>query len=66
MKLKKIGIDSICYEEKEVEKTKLESNFTKNEFENAVRKVQDYIRKGDIYQANLTQRFKGKNNFIKL
>ena len=56
----KIGIDSICYEEKEVEKTKLESNFTKNEFENAVRKVQDYIRKGDIYQANLTQRFKGK------
>ena len=39
---------------------KLESNFTKNEFENAVRKVQDYIRKGDIYQANLTQRFKGK------
>ena len=54
------GIDSICYEEKEVEKTKLTSNFTKNEFENAVRKVQDYIRQGDIYQANLTQRFYGK------
>ena len=54
------GIDSICYEEKEVEKTKLISNFTKNEFENAVRKVQDYIRQGDIYQANLTQRFYGK------
>ena len=54
------GIDSICYEEKEVEKTKLTSNFTKNEFENAVRKVQDYIRQGDIYQANLTQRFNGK------
>ena len=56
----KAGIDSICYEEKEVEKTRLKSNFTKNEFENAVRKVQDYIRQGDIYQANLTQRFSGK------
>lgn len=54
------GIDSICYEEKSVERTKLTSNFTKNEFENAVRKVQDYIRQGDIYQANLTQRFNGK------
>ncbi|WP_296644765.1 aminodeoxychorismate synthase component I [Romboutsia sp. 13368] len=56
----KNGIDNICYEEKEVEKTRLTSNFTKNEFENAVRKVQDYIRQGDIYQANLTQRFNGK------
>ena len=54
------GIDSICYEEKEVEKTKLTSNFTKKEFEDAVIKVQDYIRQGDIYQANLTQRFNGK------
>ena len=54
------GIDNICYEEKEVEKIKLTSNFTKNGFENAVRKVQDYIRQGDIYQANLTQRFNGK------
>ncbi|WP_286317248.1 aminodeoxychorismate synthase component I, partial [Romboutsia ilealis] len=54
------GVDSICYEEKEVLKTRLESNFTKNEFENAVRKVQDYIKQGDIYQANLTQRFSGK------
>ena len=54
------GIDSICYEEKDVEKTRLKSNFTKSEFEDAVRKVQDYIRQGDIYQANLTQRFSGK------
>ena len=54
------GIDSICYEEKNVEKTRLKSNFTKSEFEDAVRKVQDYIRQGDIYQANLTQRFSGK------
>lgn len=39
---------------KNVEKTRLKSNFTKSEFEDAVRKVQDYIRQGDIYQANLT------------
>ena len=54
------GIDSICYEEKEVEPIKLSSNFTKAEFEDAVRKVQNYIRQGDIYQANLTQRFSGQ------
>ena len=54
------GVDSICYEEREIPKTKLESNFTKNKFENAVKKVQNYIRQGDIYQANLTQRFSGQ------
>ena len=54
------GIDSICYEERGVAKTKLKSNFTKNKYENAVRKVQNYIRQGDIYQANLTQRFSGQ------
>ena len=54
------GVDSICYEERQVSKTKLKSNFTKNEFEDAIKKIQDYIRQGDIYQANLTQRFSGK------
>ena len=54
------GIDSICYEEKDVEPIKLKSNFTKAQFEDAVRKVQNYIRQGDIYQANLTQRFSGQ------
>ena len=54
------GIEEICYEEKNVEPIKLNSNFTKASFENSVRKVQDYIRQGDIYQANLTQRFNGK------
>ena len=56
----KNGVDSICYEEKEVEPIKLKSNFTKKEFEKSVQKVKDYIRSGDIYQANLTQRFSGK------
>ncbi len=56
------GVNSICYEEKEVEKTKLTSNFTKKTFEDSVEKVRQYIKSGDIYQANLTQRFKGKTN----
>lgn len=56
------GIDKICYEEKEVESIKLTSNFTKEEFKNSVEKVREYIKKGDIYQANLTQRFSGKTS----
>ncbi|MCC3864042.1 aminodeoxychorismate synthase component I [Terrisporobacter petrolearius] len=54
------GVNPICYEEKEVSPTKLKSNFTKKEFENSVEKVRQYIKNGDIYQANLTQRFSGK------
>lgn len=54
------GVNQICYEEKEVSPTKLKSNFTKKEFENSVEKVRQYIKNGDIYQANLTQRFSGK------
>lgn len=38
-------------------KKEFKSNFTKDEFINSVKKVQDYIKSGDIYQANLTQRF---------
>lgn len=36
---------------------KFRSNFTKEEYLLAVDKIKDYIRSGDIYQANLTQRF---------
>jgi para-aminobenzoate synthetase component 1 len=56
------GIDSICYEEKEIEPTKLISNFKKENYLQAVQKVREYIRSGDIYQANLTQRFSGKTS----
>lgn len=56
----KSGIDPICYEQKEYPKTKLKSNFTKQNYINAVEKVREYIKSGDIYQANLTQRFEGK------
>ena len=33
------------------------SNFTRDEYMEAVRKVKEYIFAGDIYQANLSQRF---------
>ncbi|MDP2941475.1 MAG: aminodeoxychorismate synthase component I [Candidatus Omnitrophota bacterium] len=35
----------------------LSSDFSKIEYLAAVRKAKDYIRKGDIYQVNLSQRF---------
>ncbi|MFQ6099229.1 MAG: anthranilate synthase component I family protein, partial [Armatimonadota bacterium] len=36
---------------------RLRSNFTKHEYLTAVRCAKDYIAAGDIYQANLSQRF---------
>jgi para-aminobenzoate synthetase component 1 len=36
------------------------SNFTRSDYERAVRRVIDYIRAGDIFQANLAQRFEGR------
>ena len=38
-------------------KKEFKSNFTREEFVDSVKKVQDYIESGDIYQANLTQRY---------
>ena len=38
--------------------SKFTSNFEKEEYINAVGKVRDYIRSGDVYIMNLTQRFK--------
>jgi para-aminobenzoate synthetase component 1 len=38
-------------------KADFRSNFTRDEYIRAVKKVKDYIYAGDIYQANLTQRF---------
>lgn len=40
------------------EKPTLVSNFKKKDYIDSVNKVKEYIRSGDIYQANLTQRFK--------
>lgn len=36
---------------------KVKSNFTQVEFEGCVKKAQDYIRAGDIFQVGLSQRF---------
>ncbi|KOC49365.1 aminodeoxychorismate synthase component I [Clostridium botulinum] len=36
---------------------KITSNFTKEQYINAIEKIREYIRSGDIYQANMTQRF---------
>jgi para-aminobenzoate synthetase component 1 len=35
----------------------LHSNFTREEYLQAVRRVREYIRQGDVYQVNLSQRF---------
>lgn len=40
----------------------LESNFQKEEFEEAVRKAKDYIVSGDIIQVVLSQRFSGETS----
>ncbi|MEG1059655.1 MAG: aminodeoxychorismate synthase component I [Romboutsia sp.] len=48
--------------EEEQSKVKLISNFNKKDYIDAVNKVKKYIRQGDIYQANLTQRFSGITN----
>ncbi|MCM8792065.1 MAG: anthranilate synthase component I [Candidatus Omnitrophica bacterium] len=40
------------------------SNFKKDEFESIVKKAKDYIKKGDIIQVVLSQRFKTKLNGI--
>ena len=50
-------------EEKEVFTTRkkpinLESNFTKDSYKKAIKKAKEYIKAGDIYQVNLSQRFK--------
>ncbi|HSB27935.1 MAG TPA: anthranilate synthase component I family protein [Pyrinomonadaceae bacterium] len=36
------------------------SNWTRRQFEDGVRRIQDYIRAGDCYQAVLSQRFSAK------
>ena len=40
--------------------TRLDSNFTKDEYIYAINKAKEYIKKGDIYQVNLSQRFSCK------
>ncbi|MFZ5969371.1 MAG: aminodeoxychorismate synthase component I [Bacillota bacterium] len=51
--MKKENVDIL----KNPRKVVFTSNFEKEEYFSAVQRVKDYIRSGDIYQANLTQRF---------
>lgn len=43
--------------EERVNPIKINSNFTKDEYIKSLNKLKNYIKEGDIYQANLTQRF---------
>lgn len=49
--------ESNIIEYKETKLIEFKSNFTKEDYINAVDRVKGYIKSGDIYQANLTQRF---------
>jgi para-aminobenzoate synthetase component 1 len=40
----------------------LESNFTKENYLLAIKKAKEYIKAGDIYQVNLSQRFQTRTN----
>lgn len=67
LKDKEVALNEIrekIFNAKLIDKTELEpstgnfvSNFTKDEYLQGVEKVKDYIRSGDVYIANLTQRF---------
>ena len=46
--------------EEPAEQVGLQSNWTRRDFEEGVRKVQEYIKAGDCYQAVLSQRFSAK------
>ncbi|HSO19420.1 MAG TPA: aminodeoxychorismate synthase component I, partial [Desulfosarcina sp.] len=37
--------------------SRLDSNFSRTDYEEAVRRIKDYIAAGDVYQVNLSQRF---------
>ncbi len=57
-RMKKAEAEGIKIELPETTKKKeFKSNFTREEFVDSVKRVQDYIESGDIYQANLTQRY---------
>ncbi|MBU4376025.1 MAG: aminodeoxychorismate synthase component I [Candidatus Omnitrophica bacterium] len=49
------GAETACGESG-FDHSKISSNFTKDEYRKAIRKAKDYIKEGDIYQVNLSQR----------
>ena len=55
-----IGGDKI--QEGNKSESRLKSDFTKEEYQETVEKVRDYIRNGDVYQVNFSQRFSAEYN----
>lgn len=47
---------------KKVKNSKIKSNFTRDEYIKAIEKIRQYIKCGDIYQANMTRRFECEIN----
>ena len=45
-----------------VERSKLKSNFTEKQFENAVQKAKEHIEAGDVFQLVLSQRFQRRTS----
>ncbi|MDQ7038720.1 MAG: anthranilate synthase component I [Aquificota bacterium] len=54
------GAPHISITEREPDLSSWESNFSKGDFESAVRKAKDYIARGDAIQVVLSQRFRRK------
>ncbi len=52
--------DKIIYSDIPKSEAVFESNFTREEYVNTIKQVKSYIENGDIYIANLTQRFTSK------
>jgi len=50
------------YKDNRARKPELKSNFTKAGYLSAIKKAKDYIRAGDIYQVNLSQRFQAETS----
>lgn len=51
---------SISTKSRKYQPVKLEANFKKLDYLEGIEQVRRYIKSGDIYQANLTQRFQGE------
>lgn len=61
-KILKADKEDLKFNVEEIENVKLISNFKKNDYIKAIEKIRNYIKDGDIYQVNLTQRFSGKTS----
>lgn len=63
-RIKTRGIENLEYLDKSYSRNipALISNFTREDYCRAIQKAKEYIRQGDIYQMNMTQRFSTKIN----